>query len=175
MCVSECARPSLCTSTRQLITAIPLGASEMFLWLHQFPQLLSHLSRLLTEASQWERSAWHSDKKQPQTQAVGLQQRQSLTPFPSQTIHFSSSLRFFLFSARSSAFCFNSSPIMSRVPHKVLISSLPPESAKLTRTHVHKFTQECMCAYTRPQILMRTIHTLASQTHAYVLRGYMHF
>jgi len=99
--------------------------------------------------------------------------RANTDSLPSQTIHSSRSGSFshhslFLFllpfpillSVRSSAFCFNSSPITSRVTHKVLISSLPPESARRTRTHSHKKA----CAYTRLQLLMQSTHT---RTHTY--------
>lgn len=48
----------------------------------QFPQLCSCFGKLLTEASQWERSVWHLDKTAASTQAWGLQQRQFLTPSP---------------------------------------------------------------------------------------------
>lgn len=48
----------------------------------QFPQFGSHFGKLLTEASQWERSVWHLDKTAASTQAWGLQQRQLLTPSP---------------------------------------------------------------------------------------------
>lgn len=50
-----------------------------------FPQLLSHLSRPLTEASQRERSAWHPDKSAAQKATAGVQQRQSLIPLLAHT------------------------------------------------------------------------------------------
>lgn len=116
----------------------------------KFPQLLSHLSRLLTEASQRERSAWHPDKSAAQKATAGVQQRQSLILLLADvSLSFSPLFLFFLLSFSplflvvSSACCFNSLLITSHVPHKVLISRLPCMGTH----HKHQFTQECMCEH----------------------------
>lgn len=96
-----------------------------------------------------ERSVWNPDKKAAQTQAVGLQQRHSLSSSPlrqytSPALPFDFAplcSPFFFFPVLSSAFCFNSHLITSHVPHKVLISSLPLESARLTGTHAQIHTR----------------------------------
>lgn len=161
----------------QLITAILFRCSFDS---NQFTQLLSHLSELLTEASQQKRSAWHPDKRRR-----GRTAAEAIThSFPSQTIRLPSSCSlfstfaspYFSLSARSSGFCFNSSPITSHVVHELLIWSLPPEPARLSHASKHvcvyaHWTTDFYVSRTCARFIVTSqTHT---QTHTSVLYGYI--
>lgn len=126
-----------------------LLVTHMFLRLHRFSQFHSHLNRLLTVESQ--RGKGLSGiliKRQPRHKLQDCSKGTlSLLPLSDNTllprshlILLLSALLFF-FPVLSSAFCFNSHLITSHVPHKVLISSLPLESARLTGTHAQIHTR----------------------------------
>lgn len=139
----------------------------------KFPQLLSYLSRLLTEASQRERSAWHPDKSAAQKATAGAQQRQwVILLLADDSLSFSSLSLFFspLFSVVSSACCFNSLLITSQVPHKVFISRL----SCMGTLHKQQITQECMCAYQSVDPPASCVSILRAHVYLmHVLGGYI--